>query len=68
MSKNCSLVGAAGILKNSTLWVLFLSWFCMVIVLVWLWGLTVLCVEVPTFWLQQYRHYLRKNEVEDGEA
>jgi len=38
----------------------------MVHVLVWLWGLTVSSVEVPAFWLKQYRLYLRKNKVEEG--
>jgi hypothetical protein len=66
MFKTCSLYGVAGILKNSTLWVIFSSWFCMVHVLVLFWGLTVSGVEVPTLWLTQYRLYLRKNEVEEG--
>ena len=38
----------------------------MVDVLVWLWGVTVSCVEVPTFWLTQCRQCVKKNEVEEG--
>jgi len=41
MFNNCCLCGVAGILKNSTLWVVFSSGFWMVHMLVWLLGLTV---------------------------